>query len=202
MTITPPPPPSEPPTVHLTAVPGESGDWWDDLYADDASSTARTVEAPAPRLPDWRRGETVELGDDQAEAEPSALNEDEDQDQDDVADSRPGRGPSVAPVAKKVLDLREDFNPRTRVLAYNLGAAGLGWLFRLPQSMGGLIADAGRESSITTALIVGAGMVLVAGQLIDRRTRGWWPPLAWIARAPLASAVLALALYAPADSLA
>jgi hypothetical protein len=32
----------------------------------------------------------------------------------------------------------------------------------------------------------------------DRRTRHWWPGLAWAARIPLATAITALALWAPA----
>jgi hypothetical protein len=34
----------------------------------------------------------------------------------------------------------------------------------------------------------------------DRRTRHWWPGIAWAARIPLATAVLAVALWAPAAS--
>lgn len=45
-------------------------------------------------------------------------------------------------------------------------------------------------------LVLGAATVCAVPWLIaDRFTRRWWPPLAWVCRIPLASAVLAAALY-------
>ncbi|MFE9391684.1 hypothetical protein [Streptomyces sp. NPDC006784] len=88
---------------------------------------------------------------------------------------------------------------RTWVLLYNGSAAGLGWAFGLVDLFGGWITGCGRDYSVTTALLLGSGIVVLLGQVLDRRTRGWWGPLPWICRAPLASAVLALGLYAPAS---
>jgi hypothetical protein len=39
---------------------------------------------------------------------------------------------------------------------------------------------------------------LLIAHVWDRRTRHWWPGIAWAARIPLATALLALALWAPA----
>jgi hypothetical protein len=90
-------------------------------------------------------------------------------------------------------------NPRARRIAYNGGAAALGWGLGLVGPMTHALDACGRDQSIGAALVLGVGGCLVIGFAIDRRTRGWWPPLAWVARVPLASAVLALVLYAPAS---
>lgn len=46
--------------------------------------------------------------------------------------------------------------------------------------------------------LLATGASLVGGLLVvNRWTRRWWPPLAWACRIPLASVLLALALYAP-----
>lgn len=88
--------------------------------------------------------------------------------------------------------------PRTRVLIYNGTAAGLGYGLGVVPLVKGWIAECGHDTGhISAALILGiAGAGLVA-HFIDRRTRHWWPPLAWACRIPLASVLLALGLYAP-----
>jgi hypothetical protein len=49
---------------------------------------------------------------------------------------------------------------------------------------------------VTPIMPVAAGLGLAAVlAFLDRYSRPWWPPLAWLLRAPLAAAVLALLLY-------
>lgn len=208
-----PPMPTHPPTT---------GDWWDRLYADDTDNTRRPAEAPATadRLPNWRKGETVALGEDRGE--------DNGQEHDDVpgdADEEAaeagtqGEGqqhaapvrmadgwfipaPHYYPTAHvETAKARVALSPKTRSLLYNAAAAGTGYVFGLVPFLSHSIADCGRNFSISGALVLGCGGLTVVMHVWDRRTRHWWGPLAWAARIPLASIVTALALYAPASQL-
>jgi hypothetical protein len=89
-------------------------------------------------------------------------------------------------------------SPRTRKFLYNASAAGAGWLLGLYHQLATAIADCGTHYSISGALVLGTGACLLIAHLWDRRTRHWWGGIAWCARIPLATALLALALYAPA----
>ncbi|MFI1165619.1 hypothetical protein ACH4UM_18890 [Streptomyces sp. NPDC020801] len=89
-------------------------------------------------------------------------------------------------------------SPRTRSLLYNASAAGTGWLLGLYHQLAAAIADCGQHYSVNGALVLGAGGSLLIAHFWDRRTRHWWTGLAWAARIPLATAILALALWAPA----
>ncbi|MFE7972988.1 hypothetical protein [Streptomyces shenzhenensis] len=89
-------------------------------------------------------------------------------------------------------------SPGTRRLLYNTSAAGAGWALGLYHQFAGALTDCGTSYSIGGALILGAGGCLLIAHVWDRRTRHWWPGIAWAARIPLATAVTALALYAPA----
>ena len=89
-------------------------------------------------------------------------------------------------------------SPGTRRLLYNASAAGAGWALGLYQQFAGAIADCGQQASISGALVLGIGGTALIAHVWDRRTRHWWPGIAWAARIPLATAVLALALWAPA----
>jgi hypothetical protein len=89
-------------------------------------------------------------------------------------------------------------SPKTRTALYNASAAGAGWGLGLYQQCAHALADCGQQYSISGALTLGAGTCLIVAHFWDRRTRHWWPGLAWAARIPLATAFLALALYAPA----
>lgn len=90
-------------------------------------------------------------------------------------------------------------SPGTRRLLYNASAAGAGWALGLYGQFAGAIADCGQQT-IGGALVLGVGGTLLIAHVWDRRTRHWWPGIAWVARIPLATAVLALALWAPAAS--
>jgi hypothetical protein len=89
-------------------------------------------------------------------------------------------------------------SPKTRTALYNASAAGAGWGLGLYQQCAHALADCGQEYSISGALTLGIATSLLVAHVWDRRTRHWWPGLAWAARIPLATAFLALALYAPA----
>ncbi len=91
-------------------------------------------------------------------------------------------------------------SPKTRRFLYNASAAGTGWLLGLYQQFASAIADCGHQTSIAGALTLGIGGTALIAHLWDRRTRHWWPGIAWAARIPLATALVALALYAPAAS--
>ncbi|MFF4834082.1 hypothetical protein [Streptomyces sp. NPDC001315] len=90
-------------------------------------------------------------------------------------------------------------SPGTRRLLYNASAAGAGWGLGLYDQLAGAIADCG-QTSIGGALVLGVGGCLLIAHVWDRRTRHWWPGIAWVARIPLATAVVALALWAPAST--
>ena len=88
-------------------------------------------------------------------------------------------------------------SPGTRRLLYNATAAGTGWLLGLYDQFARAIADCGQQS-ISGALVLGLGGTALIAHVWDRRTRHWWPGIAWAARIPLATAILAVALWAPA----
>ena len=85
----------------------------------------------------------------------------------------------------------------TRRLLYNATAAGAGWGLGLYEQFAHVIADCG-TTSIGAALVVSTSSIALIAHVWDRRTRHWWPGIAWCARIPLATAILALALWAPA----
>ncbi|MFF4661966.1 hypothetical protein [Streptomyces sp. NPDC001282] len=87
-----------------------------------------------------------------------------------------------------------------RLLA-NAGAAGAGYWLGLVPLIGHAIEECGRTTSIGGALTLGGGLVLFVAHVWDRKTRHWHAITAWLARIPLASAITALALYAPASQI-
>lgn len=89
-------------------------------------------------------------------------------------------------------------SPGTRRLLYNATAAAAGWALGLYHQFADALADCGTNYSIGGALVLGVGGSALIAHVWDRRTRHWWPGIAWVARIPLATAVLALALWAPA----
>jgi hypothetical protein len=145
-------------------------DWWEQLYDADGVDTNTK---PEPTQPDHR------------------------------FQPQPDYWPR--PRVPAVLDRTRDradaaLSPRTRKFLYNATAAGTGWALGLYHQLAGAIADCGKTTSIAGALTLGIGMCLLIAHLWDRRTRHWWGGIAWCARIPLATALVALALYAPAAS--
>ncbi|WP_141713807.1 hypothetical protein [Streptomyces sp. AVP053U2] len=153
-----------------------SPDWWDELYSgDDVTST---VKEPAATVAAEPRGEGSGTT---------------------WWTAQPGYYPRPHPPAWLTeAPARIPLSPKTRAALYNASAAGTGWALGLYDPFAGALASCGTDFSISGALVLGTGGCLLIAHLWDRRTRHWWPGLAWAARIPLATAVLALALWAPA----
>lgn len=196
------------------AVPAD--DWWAQLYDAAHGDTleqrpaARVLPAPAgDRLPP--PGQTVDLDkhpldDDQDDDAADAFEEFDDSDElaeDDETDNEVPRERIAARlhptrVREYLRDEHGDQQRRLRNLAYSGSAAGLGWGLGLVDRLHALLDECARQTGDPyAALVLGAGVIAAAVLLVDRRTRGWYRPLAWACRIPLASAVLALALYTP-----
>lgn len=193
--------------------PARGRDWLDDIL--DDRPTPAGPPPVAPRLPDWRKGETADLTPPapvQPPVEPAeqphseAAQDPQDPPADDPADDAPApvkqrphapAGRTLDPAIKHARHTIGQLPARTRALAYTGSAAGAGWLFGLPQQFESWITECGHDTGTSGALALGAGLVLACGVLVDRRTRHWWGPLPWLCRIPLASAILSLALYAP-----
>ncbi|MFF9322984.1 hypothetical protein ACF1BP_37105 [Streptomyces sp. NPDC014735] len=108
------------------------------------------------------------------------------------------------PLSPKVTEdgeVKPALSPGTLRLLANAGAAGAGYWLGLVPLIGHAIEECGRTTSIGGALTLGGGLVLFVAHVWDRKTRHWNPFVAWVARIPLASAITALALYAPASQI-
>jgi hypothetical protein len=137
------------------------------------------------------------------EPEPEAEDDVEQPDRPPVFEAAPGYWPRPhAPAFAARLPERAAaaISPGTRRLFYNASAAGAGWMLGLYHQFADALADCGTNYSISGALVLGIGGSALIAHVWDRRTRHWWPGIAWAARIPLATAVLALALWAPAAS--
>jgi hypothetical protein len=160
----------------------QEGDWLDRLWAD-------ADLAPAPPAAD----------EPEAEAEAEAATEEQEEDQKSPGGwfvPQPGYWPTPTVEVPK-----PSLSDGTKRFLYNVGAGAAGWAFQLTPTIGGWIADCGRDYSISAALVLGGGICLGIAVFWDSRTRHWRGGLDWVARIPLASALTALALYAPASTL-
>lgn len=206
-----PPVPAEPPTV------GVEPPWWHALYEPDAAAEAEAEpDAPrggwwAGRLPDWRKGETVDLDKPElvAEDDPDEDPDEDDEPEDDEPEQVEPRPRNVRPglIAPDSIT----FNPRQSIAdalrhlsrpqiwaLYNGAAAALGWGLGISSfvthEITYLVATSHSPADpyclfwyATAAAVIWA----------DWRTRGWWPPLAWACRIPAVSLALGVLLYAP-----
>lgn len=200
----------------------QTDDWWDRLYADDTSTRrpqARPVSKATTRLPDWWEAKPdLTIPADDTEAETEGQDEGAEEEPDD--NSEPEGDDSVQaddPTSKNGWFVRKTgywptptlpnvparpaLSDGTKRLLYNASAAGAGYYLGLTPTIGDLIESCGQETSIGGALVLGAGICLGIAVMWDSRTRHWYRPLAWAARIPLASALTALALYAPASQI-
>ncbi|MFB7467103.1 hypothetical protein ACFCZ1_27010 [Streptomyces sp. NPDC056224] len=160
----------------------DGGDWLDRLWADEDLAPA----APAPEAEQPESGDNPELSKDDDDPQPDAK---------PWFTPQPGYWPSLPEMPKPSL------SDGAKRFLFNVGAGVAGWAFGLTPTLGGWIADCGRDYSISAALVLGGGICFGIAAFWDRRTRHWYWPLAWIARIPLVSAVAALALYAPASQI-
>jgi hypothetical protein len=146
-------------------------DWWNDLYTDEKSvADEQPAEDDEPSGPGW------------LQAQPGYY-------------PRPHMPAAVTRIPDQAASA---IGPKTRRLLYNASAAGAGWGLGLYQQCAHALADCGANYSISGALTLGVGACLLVAHVWDRRTRHWWPGLAWAARIPLATTLCALALWAPA----
>jgi hypothetical protein len=181
---TPPPAPPAPPT-------GEG--WWERLY--DGSHTDHA--GPVPK----RRGCIPSMRKPTVPAEPVEPAEEWVETTDPEDPAHAPRTRYVPIPSARIHTLYTGLEPRARWVAYTGSAAAAGWGLGLEQLLQGAIAECGHDTGQTLpAVLLGLGLI-TACALIDRRTRYWWPPLAWVCRIPLASALLALCLYAPGVTL-
>lgn len=188
-------------------------DWWDRLYT-EAAAPAPVPAPPQQRLPDWRTGEGITLGKPEAPAEPAPepaeadeeqlLTEDDELEEEldnpedaeieewDEPEARVRRSP------RDVLRVHATQQRRLAILVYNGTAAAAGWGIGLVSGIHALIASCAQQTQSTNAgVILGVGICIAIGAAFDQRMRHAWAPLAWACRIPLASAVLALGLFAP-----
>ncbi|MET9414126.1 hypothetical protein ABZY03_08030 [Streptomyces klenkii] len=214
-----PPPPAFPPAIGAPAP-----DWWDELYADDEPQPAPPA---APRLPDWWKPKPLlppppapgqepeedleeEPEDDRLAAgtdEPDPEEPEHEQPEEDCEEPEQPREHLVrhGPVRAVLDTVAEDPKRRRRLqlLAYNSTAAGAGWWAGIGPWVHDSLVFYGQHDTLN-GVYVGCGVVAVAA-LLEIRSHHWRGPsnhavmrlLGWIARIPLASAVLALALYTP-----
>lgn len=182
----------------MKTAPGD--DWWERLYSEDDE----TPPTPAPEPAD--PGKPAERADEPDDQDPEE-EEQATEDADTPRSPRPARWfvpdtgyyPPVPGPSQATTKVKSALSPGTRRALYNASAAGVGYWGGLAPALGDVIAACGRQASIGAALILGTGICLVIAHVWDRRTRHWWGILAWVARIPLASAITALALYAPAS---
>ncbi|MFF7021966.1 hypothetical protein ACFY97_13225 [Streptomyces klenkii] len=208
-----PPPPTEPPTIGAPAP-----DWWDDLYADEAPRPSRSV---APRLPDWWSPKPA-LPEPEADQDPEAYPEEEPAVEDDEPEPDEAEDEQLEQEPEEPDQPREERAPRSsfravldtvaadpkrrrrlQLLAYNGSAAGAGWRLGIGPWIHDSLVFYGQHDTREGAY-VGCGVIAVAA-IAEIRSHHWRGPgnhvvmrlLGWLARIPLATAVLALALYTP-----
>lgn len=155
---------------------------------------------PAPPTGDWWEPKPEPfLEDDDADEVEEELDDDEPTPR--RFEAQPGYWPRPhTPAAVNRLRDRTPaaVSPATRRFLYNASAAGTGWALGLYGKFAWAINDCATQEGIGAAIVIGiSGTVLIA-HVWDRRTRHWWTGIAWAARIPLATAICALALWAPA----
>lgn len=174
--------------------PGErpAPDWWDRLYDDEPPSKAPTAGAE-------QRADDEDDSDDEARPWWSVRREEPTEPADQEPQPVPERTDvhitvDHAPVGPRV-DARR---ARIRWLLYHGTAAGTGWFLGAGPAMAAFLASMGR-----TAPAAGVGLCLICAM-----PALWLPGLpyippqlqpatVWLARIPVSTAALALALHAP-----
>lgn len=176
-----------------TAPAAPSADWWEKLYDEAQTDHAGGAVPKRRRIPSIKRPAVAKP---EVEAEPDEAADPEWEDAEPEDESTP-RAVKRGKRQQEIRAAYQGLDRRTRWLLSIVPAAATGWFLGLEPAMGGWIRQCqGDTGHVGTALIVGLGLLGV-GAYASYRTRGWWPPLAWCCRIPLASALLALALYAP-----
>jgi hypothetical protein len=167
-------------------------DWLDELYDDDE---AWAGEQPRRRVPKTR-GERGNRRNGSAEADGTRVLV-------EVTHPRDPVRPSIAEAVSDLIPTDPVHLRRIHRVAYNAAAAAAGWMLGVAGWIGQGLADAGSHR-VADGVWTGVGMVLLTA-VAELRTHGWRDPgkhfavraAGWCARIPLASALLALALYGP-----
>jgi len=183
-------------TPQPPAAPASGDEWWDRLY-DDTDDHHGAAAPRRRRIPPLRRPAAPKPVPDEPTEQPEPDPEWEDAEPVDESTPAAVRRDRRDPVREWQAGWAQ-IQPRMRWLLANGACAAAGWGLGLVPLLSGWIADCGHQSGTTAALCLGGGIVL-ATAIADgyARAHAWWPPLAWVARIPLASAVLTIALYAP-----
>lgn len=192
-----PPPPDHPPTIGQptpAATRNRLPHWWAAKTALPAAVERAVEPEPAP-LPVEK--ETAPPAVKEAPTEP------------EPAPARPYQGEIRAAATQIVAERIPDPLRRRRILyvTYNGAAAAAGWAAGIGPWMHESLMYYGATDT-ANGVWVGCGVIGVT-LVLEMRTHGWrdpgrhpvWRLLGWSARIPLASAVLALALYGPDASL-
>lgn len=161
------------PDAHGDTMAANADDWWNKLYDEDDPKAP--AEEPAAK-------DTATSGPNWWAAQPDYY-------------PRPHLPAALTTAPERA---SAALSPKTRGALYNASAAGAGWGLGLYQQCAAALADCGQNYSISGALVLGVGTCLLVAHVWDRRTRHWWAGLAWVARIPLATTIVALALWAPA----
>jgi hypothetical protein len=183
---------------HTPATPED--DWWTSLYGPETKPLP-VEDEPGPSRWQVLRDRATTWGERQQKT-PTTKPETEPESSEDPDDDRPsspaGERPPKRPAAKKspAAAWYATLPGRTRWTASTAAGAVLGYGLGLQPAMTGWITACAHDQTPTAALVLAAGLIATSGYLAHR-TRGWWPPLAWACRIPLATAILATALYAP-----
>ncbi|WNI19193.1 hypothetical protein [Actinacidiphila sp. ITFR-21] len=197
--------------------PAPDDDWWTALHGtdpdddpdpddpdpaaddpDEPPEASGRFRKPSGRLPDWRKHETADHGGSGPDEPEGDAGDDPDEEWEDAAPADESTPAAVRRGKKRqqAIAAWAGLEGRTRWLLSTGAGAGCGWFLGLLQAMSGWITACARDQGNAPGLILGLGMV-AAASFAAYRTRGWWAPLAWCCRIPLATALLALCLYAP-----
>lgn len=161
-------------------------DWWDRLYADDTDTAAQPKRIRVRKQPG--RGSAAD---------------DDGRTRVHIDIEQPQPRETIRGAAASLLPDDPKRAARMRWLAYNGSAAAAGWWLGIEQWCADGIAQYGR-ADVGEGVWVGVGLI-VACLVLELRSHGMRHPgraplirfLGWTLRIPLASAVLALALYGP-----
>jgi hypothetical protein len=168
-------------------------DWLEKLYADDEAwagerETRGATKSRYQRLK-RRRNKPVEADGTRVRVE--------------VTQPREQHRPSITAAVADLVSTDPVQLRRVHQVAYNAAAAAAGWMLGVVAWIGHGLQDAGADR-VSDGVWTGLGMVLLTA-VAELRTHGWRHPhshwivrvAGWCARIPLASALLALALYGP-----
>lgn len=166
-------------------------DWWDRLYADADADT----DAPGPRRIRVHKQRS------RSRHQGSAAAPEHTRVHVDIVQPQPRE--TIRGAAASLLPDDPKRAARVRLLAYNGSAAAAGWWLGIEHFCAQGIAESGR-GDVGEGVWVGIGLI-IAALVLELRSHGMRAPgraplirfLGWLLRIPLASAVLALALYGP-----